>query len=77
MCWRRTPGGARRVSLKDKLAYVADGREGLQVVDLSTPSAPRIVASYKTARPARDVAVADSLVFVSVGNEVLILRQTP
>jgi hypothetical protein len=74
----RTPSGAQRVALKDQLAYVADGREGLQVVDLSTPSTLRIVGSYKTAGPARDVAVADSLVFIVVGNEeVLILRQTP
>ena len=71
------PGGGGRLSLKGTLAYVADGKEGLHVVDLSTPSAPRTVGSYKTAAPARDVAVADSLVFVVVGNqEVLILRQT-
>jgi hypothetical protein len=71
------PGGGGRLSLKGTLAYVADGKEGLQVVDLSTPSAPRIVGSYETSAPARDVAVADSLVFVVVGNqEVLILRQT-
>jgi len=55
----------------------------------STPSTPRIVASYKTAKPAIDVAVVDSLVFVVVGHrlneqsrrfegdEVLILRQSP
>jgi hypothetical protein len=79
----RTPGGegwqggGGRLSVKGTLAYVADGKEGLQVVDLSMPSAPRTVGSYKTAAVARDVAVADSLVFVVVGNqEVLILRQT-
>jgi hypothetical protein len=46
-------------------------------VDLSTPSKPSIVGAYKTATPARDVAVADSLILVVVGSEVLILRQTP
>jgi hypothetical protein len=75
--WLPGGGGGGRLSLKGTLAYVADGKEGLQVVDLSTPSAPRPAGSYKTAAPARDVAVADSLVFVVVGNqEVLILRQT-
>jgi hypothetical protein len=70
-------GGGGRLALKGTLAYVADGAEGLHLVDLSTPSAPRTVGSYKTAAPARDVAVADSLVFVVVGNqEVLILRRT-
>ena len=85
----RTPGGRPlRVALKGTQAYVAAGPEGLQVVDLSTPSMPRLVGTYKTPNPARDVAVADSLVFVvsgplpqgnlsSGGGEVLILRQTP
>jgi hypothetical protein len=85
----RTPGGRPlRVALQGTQAYVADGLEGLQVVDLSTPSMPRLVGTYKTPGPARDVAVADSLVFVvagplpqgnlsSGGGEVLILRQTP
>ena len=84
-----TPSGRPlRVALQGALVYVADGREGVQVVDLSTPSAPRVVGAYKTPNPARDVAVADSLVFVvagplpqgnvaSGGGEVLILRRTP
>ncbi len=85
----RTPSGRPlRVALHGALAYVADGREGVQVVDLSTPSTPRVVGAYKTPNPARDVAVADSLVLVvagplpqgnvpSGGGEVLILRRTP
>jgi hypothetical protein len=66
----RTPGSPREVALKGALAYVADSEEGLQVVDLSTLSNPTIVASYKTAAPAWDVAVADSVVLVVVGNAV-------
>jgi hypothetical protein len=79
----RLPGeGAQRGSFKGKLAYMANGREGLQVVDLSTPDMPKIVGAYQTAGLARDVAVKDFLVFVVVGagggkGEVLILRQTP
>ena len=85
----RTPGGRpQRVALNGTQVYVADGPAGLQVVDLSTPSMPRLVGTYKTDTPARDVAVAGSLVFVakgplpqgnisSEGGEVLILRQTP
>lgn len=71
----KTPGGAVRIALKGTLAYVADGPEGVQVVDLSDPSAPRIVTSYKTTAPAREIAVADSFVFVGlVTGEVVILR---
>jgi hypothetical protein len=84
----RTPGRPQRVALNGNQVYVADGQAGLQVVDLSTPSMPRLVATYKTDTPARDVAVAGSLIFVakgplpqgnisSEGGEVLILRQTP
>ncbi len=73
----RTPGGAQRVALKGRVAYVADGAAGLQVVDLMIPSKPTIVGSYGTPAPARDVAVADSLVFVVTSSEVVILRQTP
>jgi hypothetical protein len=73
----RTPGFSSRVSLKDSLAYVADGPAGVQVVDFSIPSKPQIIGTYKTPSPARDVAVSDSLVFIVVGGgDVLILRQT-
>ena len=69
------------------VAYVPDLSDGMQVVDLSTPATPRVVATYKTATPVRDVAVAHSLVYVVVGppaqgnipaggGEVLILRET-
>jgi len=72
----RTPGNPQRVTLQGTRAYVADGPAGLQVVDLSAPATPAIVGSYKTAAPARDVAIFDSLVFVVLANEeVLILRQ--
>jgi len=79
----RTPSGRpARVALKASTAFVADGREGLQVVDLSTPGAPRLIGGYPTAQPARDVAVEGALVAVSVGQpdgggEVLILRAGP
>jgi hypothetical protein len=49
------------------LAFVADGAEGLQVVDLSDPARPARRDSYRTVGPARDVAVSDALVLVVVG----------
>jgi hypothetical protein len=76
----KTPGGRPlRVALKGTLAYVADGREGLQIVDLTNPLKPVIVGAFKTAAPARDVAVGDSLVLVATGmgegnEEVVVLR---
>ena len=78
-------GRATRAALHGSHAFVADSREGLQVVDLSNAKALRVVASYKTTAPARDVAVAGSHVFVVIGapsetprefkdQEVLILK---
>ena len=43
-----TPGEARAVVAAGDYAYVADWREGLQVVDISDPSSPEIVASADT-----------------------------
>jgi hypothetical protein len=79
----RTPSGrAVRATLHASRAYVADARDGLQVVDLSTLSAPALLGGFKTPEPARDVAATDSHVFLVVGageeqGEVLILKQTP
>lgn len=64
----RTPGArAQDVALIGRLAYVADGSAGLQVVDLETPSKPRIAGEFKTATPARAVAANETLVLVAVG----------
>jgi hypothetical protein len=66
------------VALKDQTAYVADGPEGLQVVDLSTPSQPRLVGTFKTPSPPRDVALGAGAVYVAVASgNVLILRAGP
>jgi hypothetical protein len=69
-----TPGGGQRVSLNGTLAYIADGQEGLQVVDLSVPSKPTIVATYNPGTPVRDVAIAESLVYLIVGELPQVLR---
>lgn len=85
----RTPSGRpQRAALSGKRAYVADGEEGLLILDLATPSNPTVVGTFKTPGAARDVTVADPLVFVVIGDlrrdsrspsgrEVLILRQSP
>ena len=79
----KTPGGALRAAISGTNVYVADGREGLQIVDFSDRSAPKIAGKYETAGTARDVAVAGDLIFVVVseptakpqdGGKVVILR---
>jgi hypothetical protein len=76
--FKTASGRPLRAAMKGRVAYVADGREGLQVVDFSDRAAPRLAGAYKTAAPARDVAVSGPLVFIALGTEedgeVLILR---
>jgi hypothetical protein len=76
----KTPGRAGRVTFKGKVAYVADGREGVQVVDLSVPAKPTIVGTVKTPVPVRDVAIEGSLLVVTAGvgegnEQILIFKE--
>jgi hypothetical protein len=62
-----TPGKrASAVAVQGTTAYVADGPEGVQIIDISKPSAPVLIGTHKTPFPARDVAVVGSLVLVAV-----------
>jgi len=77
----RTPGGAVHVALDGSRGYVADGREGVAIVDLSSLAEPRLVSSFMTPMPARDVAVSRDMIFVATGaqdcsGEVIVLRET-
>jgi hypothetical protein len=77
----RLPSGRPvRVTLSGHDAYVADARDGLQVVDLSTPSTPVLAGGFKSTQPGRDVAVAGAFVYLAVGagaegGEVIVLRR--
>ena len=62
-----TPGRASRVAISGSLVFVADTGVGVTAVDVSTPSAPRIVGSFRTDAPSRDIAATDTHVFVVVG----------
>jgi hypothetical protein len=42
------PGGAWDIALRDDLAFLADGPDGLQVIDVSDPDAPEIIAALDT-----------------------------
>lgn len=85
----RTPGMPRHFALQGTLAYVADSEAGVHVVDLSVPTKPAAVTSFKTEKPARSIAVTGSTVLVVIGTtaegagggepntEALILQYTP
>lgn len=83
-----TPGGALRVELAGAMAYLADGEEGLLVVNLDDPANPRVAGRHVPGEPVRDVAVAPGLVLLAVGplptgigrsqggGEVFVLRES-
>ncbi len=60
-----TPGIPGGVAVSGTLAYVADNTSGLQVVDVSNPTAPVILGSVVTPGFARDVAISGTLAYVA------------
>lgn len=55
------PSKAEDVSVLGGVAYVAAGQAGLAVVDISTPSAPRLIKLVDTVKYAESVRVASTL----------------
>lgn len=64
-----TPGNARAVAVKDGILYVADGRNGLVLVDADDPRDMKELATLSLDGYASSVTVEDSLVFVACGSE--------
>ena len=60
-----TPGPANAVLVDGDYAYVADWRKGLQVVDISDPSGPEIVASVDMDGLADGICYYDGKVYVA------------
>jgi hypothetical protein len=63
----RTLGEARDVAVQGRYAYVADGRNGLTIVDIGDPANPQVAANCPIPGKgyANKVAVHDSLVLVA------------
>jgi len=55
----------------DSLAYVADGSDGLRVVNASDPTNPVEIGSYDTGNCAYGAYVVDSLAYVADGSDGL------
>jgi hypothetical protein len=68
------PGYANNVDVQGGYAYVAAGATGLQVVSVSDPNAPAIVASRDTPGNANDVRVVGNLAYVADSNALVIIN---
>ncbi|MBK9137540.1 MAG: hypothetical protein IPM17_02055 [Verrucomicrobia bacterium] len=60
-------GYAEGVAVSGHYAYVADGWEGLQVIDVSDPAHPVRVGGYNTPGRAQGVAVSGHYAYVADG----------
>jgi hypothetical protein len=62
------PGYANNVEISNGYAFVAAGSAGLQVVDVTNPAVPAIVASRDTSGTAIDVRILGRYAYVADGN---------
>jgi hypothetical protein len=67
------PGYANNVDVSGGYAYVAAGATGLQVVNVSNPAVPVIVAARDTAGNANDVRVVGNFAYVADGTNGLVI----
>jgi len=61
---------ARGLTLHGGYAFVADGSEGIKIVDISAPDTPTLIGGFHTAA-ARDIAVRGGYAFVADGERGL------
>lgn len=59
------PGVVRALAVEGAYAYVAAGKGGLQVIDISDPEHPTVISYYLTEGYAQDVAVANGHVYLA------------
>ncbi len=64
---------ARSLEVDGPLGVVAAGREGVYVVDLTDPAAPRLAARYQGVRNALDVALLGPRAYVAAGEQGLVV----
>ena len=62
-----TPGSALGVAVSGTTAYIADGSDGLQIVDVADPQNPVIIGSVDTPGSAQNVAVSGTNAYVADG----------
>ncbi|WP_413162054.1 cadherin domain-containing protein [Capilliphycus salinus ALCB114379] len=61
-------GSAQAVSIVGNLAYIANDREGLQILDISNPASPTLRGSIDTPGRAKDIAVAGNFAYIADDN---------
>lgn len=60
-----SPGNALGVAIAGNFAFVADGSDGLRIVDILDPAAPVSAGSYDTPGHANNVAISGNYAFIA------------
>lgn len=68
-----TPGTANEIFVKEPYAYVADGDQGLQIIDVSDKAAPVIVGSFKLDGSSGLYVQGDSAYVANGGNGLAVI----
>ena len=64
-------GGGFSIAVEDNLAFLASGKQGLQIVDISDPKIPLHKGSGKTLGESKDVVISEGLAYIADGPEGL------
>jgi hypothetical protein len=69
--WFDTPGNTRDVFVRDSFAYLADGSEGLMVVNISDKRNPELVSTVDLPGYACKICIVNNLLYVALGDSGL------
>ncbi len=70
--WARTPGNARRLFIHGNRLLVADGSEGLAVLDISDPTRPTMVGQY-IVKDAKSVWADNDYIYLGTEHDGLLI----
>lgn len=68
-----TAGDAKNIVVVGNYAYVADGANGLVILNIADPKNPVLAGSFDTAGTANDVAVSNGYAYVADGSDGLVV----
>ena len=68
-----SPGSARRIARTGSILYLADGLEGLRVIDVSNPRLPVLIGSVRFPGDAQDLVVNGGFAYLATGEGIEII----
>lgn len=69
--WYDTPGNARDVYVRDSIAFIADGSEGLTLINIKDKNNPQLVTTIDLPGYSRKIYIVDNLLYIALGDSGL------